>query len=121
MTRPSTEQKFRPERPIYLNTDNTNLKTKIEVMHMVERLRNEKQWLCAYKEDWNKPFHLSFNDIEKEYAEFKRDCETLGITLKSPTLGKDDSHEFPEAPIVEPEPEHSYEDSKGKIHKNISL
>ncbi len=39
-------KKFRPERPIYLNKENTGLKTEVEIELKVEELRS-RGWLCV--------------------------------------------------------------------------
>lgn len=80
--------RFRPERPIYLNEQNTEFKTRDQVIFAVEKLR-ARNWLCVYDAEKMRPFHMSFN-LEKELAEFKKDCENLDITLKAPLIKLED-------------------------------
>lgn len=105
-------KKFRPERPVILNEQNTNFKTKIEVVHAVEKLRS-LGWLCAYGEK-ARPFHMSFND-EKEFQEFKKAASKLDVKLQSPIV-KDGDMEEMEDVIIAPEPTSSYEAPDGKVH-----
>lgn len=111
-------KKFRPERPIYLNTQNTKCKTQDQVLFAVEQLR-DKYWLCAYGET-SRPFHLSFNNV-KELNEFKKDAESLGIKLRDQVIKTDDFGDISdenteEAPIIPEETKESYEDPDGKVH-----
>lgn len=71
--------KFRPERPIYLNEQNTGYKTRAEVDVKVEELRS-KGWLAQYNEKQIPP-HMSFDD-ETVFNEFKQACKELKITLR---------------------------------------
>lgn len=103
--------RYRPERPIYLNEQNTDSKNKTIALYNVEQLRS-LGWLCCYSEQV-RPLHLSFND-EREFQEFKRDCATLKIKLKSPVIVPDEP--FIDTPIIAPEPTESYEDPLGKLH-----
>lgn len=112
--------KFRPERPIYLNEENTGYKTKSEVVVAIEKLRAQ-HWLCSYNEN-SRPFHMSFND-GKEFQKFKKDAADLGVKLKAVVVKSDDDIDFdaPELPVagqVIPgaEANSSYQDSKGKVH-----
>ena len=84
--------RFRPDRPIYLNTENTGFKTADEVFLAVGKLR-ERHWLCVFNEKINKPFHLSFTS-ESELQEFKKTCAELKIVLKSPVIKADDLEEM---------------------------
>lgn len=109
--------KFRPERPIYLNEQNTGFKTKVEVLHAIEQLRDNYAFLVCYGEK-SRPFHMSFND-EKEFQEFKKACKELSITLKTPTIMIEEIEELEVAEQetnIKEETTSSYEDSKGKIH-----
>lgn len=87
--------KFRPERPIYLNTENTKFKTMDEVEEAVEKLRDHN-WLCAVGEKLQ-PFIWSF-DNEKEMAEFKKCAADLGIKLISPVIKSDELQELRDKP-----------------------
>lgn len=119
-TENETLKKFRPERPIYLNEDNTGLKTKAEVLVAIEKLRG-KHWLCAYGEK-TRPFHMSFND-EAEFQAFKKCASDLDVKLKSPVI-KDDDLEALEAQekagqkIPGAEATSSHQDASGKTHHN---
>lgn len=109
--------KFRPERPIYLNEDNTGLKTKDEVISAVEKLRL-RGFLCAYNE-MSKPFHMSFNDVLGDFEDFKKAAAECGVKLKNPPAPKDDLEDFDK--VAEPEikgakTKSSFEDTKGKVH-----
>lgn len=109
-------KKFRPERPIYLNEQNTGFKTKIEVIHAIEQLR-DKGFLCCYGEK-SRPFHMSFND-EKEFQEFKKTCGNLKIKLESPVIKAEDIEELETEELetnVQAESTSSYEDPQGKVH-----
>lgn len=108
--------KFRPERPIYLNEDNTGLKTKDEVIVAVEKLRL-RGFLCAYSEV-SRPFHMSFNDVLGDFEDFKKAAAECGVKLKNPPAVIDDA-DFDKA--AEPEikgakAKASFEDTKGKVH-----
>ena len=115
--------KYRPERPVYLNEQNTGFKTKDEVLYAIERLRDLYQFLCTYAEK-TRPFHLSF-DKEQEFHEFKRACRELGVELKSPVLKEEDllglalqddpQREF----LQEANAKSSYEDVDGKVHIEV--
>lgn len=113
----SAPNKFRPERPILLNTENTGFKTEVEVVHAIEQLR-DRGWLCTYSEKL-RPLHMSFND-EKELAQFKKDCDILKISLKKPPLKIDDFEaqlaEDDKNVILPPEPKESFEDPSGNVH-----
>lgn len=117
-----TLEKFKPERPIYLNEDNTGLKTKAEVLVAIAKLR-DKHWLCAYGEKV-RPFHMSFND-ENQFQEFKKCANDLDIKLKSPII-KDDDLEALEAEekagqvVPGANATNSYQDASGKTHNNAS-
>lgn len=107
--------RFKPERPIYLNKDNTGYKTEEQVIFAIEQLR-DKGWLCAYSE-LSRPFHMSFNS-EKEFQEFKKCAKDLGITLKATIIKQDelDLIDEKEANLtVDPtaNSKSSYESSKG--------
>lgn len=110
-------KKFRPERPVILNLENTGFKTEDQVIYAVEQLR-EKGWLCTYNEKV-RPLHMSFND-EKEFSKFKKDCDILKIELKKPPLKIDDFEaqlaEDDKNVILPPEPKESFEDPSGKVH-----
>lgn len=110
MAREPAPKVFRPERPIYLNEENTGFKTRDQVIVAIEELR-DLNWLCAYNEN-TRPLHMSFNNV-KEFAEFKKDCSKLSIKLKEPVIKE---LEDIEKPIIEPESNTSYEDPSGKIH-----
>lgn len=84
-------QKFRPERPIYLNEQVTNFRTKDEVLEAIQRLR-DRGWLCAYSEN-SRPFHMSFNDV-KVFQEFKKSCKEESIKLHEPLIKPDDIEEL---------------------------
>lgn len=103
--------KFKPERPIYLSTENTGFKTKEQVIEAVYKLR-ELHWLCSYGENI-RPFHMSFND-EKQFAEFKKDANSLGITLKSPVQKMEDFDDF-DTPIIPAEPNETSQSPEGAI------
>lgn len=110
----STPKKFRPERPIYLNEQNTSCKSKIEAIYAIEQLRGSG-WLCCYSET-SAPLHMSFNDMS-EYNEFKQSCTKLKITLRESLIKTDDDVPLiVDTPIIPPEPVESYEDSLGKLH-----
>lgn len=104
--------RFRPERPIYLNEQNTNCKTKMEVLFAIEQLR-EKGWLCCYGEI-TRPYHLSFND-EKVLAQFKKHCSALDIKMKAPPITSNIDDE-PFVNIVPVESNSSVEDPNGVVH-----
>lgn len=111
-------KRFIPERPIYLNEENTKLKTKIEVMLAVEKLR-DAGYLCAYGE-LARPFHLSFND-DKQVNEFKKIAKNLGITLVSKVIQYEDIEtldvlEIAGQDIPGANATASSEDPNGKIH-----
>ena len=110
-----TLPKFKPERPIYLNETNTGLKTKNEVLVVIANLR-KIHWLCAYNEN-SRPFHMSFND-ERMFQQFKKDCKSLNITLKSPIIHDEEVDALDELDnkTVEPEPTQTFEDPSGAIH-----
>lgn len=117
-TQNPTIRRFRPERPIVLNEQNTNLKTKDEVILKIEDLRNEG-WLCTYGERM-RPFHMSFND-EKMFQEFKKDCSALNVTLKSPVIKSEDLEALEEEEtkgtvIPGAEAVSTYEDPSGRVH-----
>lgn len=109
--------KFKPERPIYLNEQNTGFKTKAEVLVAIQKLR-DAHWLCAYNES-SRPFHMSFNN-EKEFQQFKKCCKDLSITLKSPVYQPEEIEELElkENETVKAEPTSTFEDPMGKIHIN---
>lgn len=109
----NTLPRFRPERPIYLNTENTSLKTRAEVEHKVLQLRDQ-HWLCAVN-DKSRPLHMSFND-PLEFPKFQKACEDLGFKLKFPKFSPDSDLENDDIEIVPEEPKHSFEDSKGRFH-----
>ena len=104
--------RYRPERPIGLNEQNTNASTRAIAIYNIERLRSAG-WLCCYSETL-RPLHLSFDNPD-EYQEFKRDCSKLKIILKSPVITSPVA-EFQDIAIVQPEPNATYEDVLGKIH-----
>lgn len=108
----ATPKTFRPERPIYLNEQNTNYKTKAEVIFAIEQLR-DKGWLCTYGQI-TRPYHLSFND-EKVLAQFKKCCKELGIKMATPSLSTNIDDE-PIVEIVPVESTSSYEDPSGDVH-----
>lgn len=108
----STPARYRPERPINLNEQNTNASTRAIAIYNIERLRSAG-WLCCYSETL-RPLHLSFDNPD-EYAEFKRDCNKLKIVLKSPIIASPVS-DFEDIKIVQPEPTSTYEDPLGKMH-----
>lgn len=83
--------KFRPERPIYLNTENTKFKTQDEIEEAVEKLRDHN-WLVVAK-DTLQPFIWSF-DNEKEMAEFKKCAADLNIKLISAVIKSDELQEL---------------------------
>lgn len=93
-------RKFRPERPIYLNTQNTSLKTVAEVEEKVEILRNEDRsngdyhWLCKYDEV-ARPIMMSFND-PREFDAFRKACGALGFTLAGSIIQNDPEDVFAE-------------------------
>jgi hypothetical protein len=112
--------RFRPERPIYLNKENTNLKTDIEVELKVEELR-DLGWLVVFAPDKKPvPLHICFND-EKTLSEFKKDCADLKVSIKAPTkLTEDDFLELQNEDkkaleIPGAEEKNTYEDTQGKI------
>lgn len=110
----SIPKKFRPERPIYLNEQNTSCKSKIETIYCIEQLR-ALGWLCCYSEA-SAPLHMAFNSMD-EYSEFKQSCAKLKITLREALIKPDD--DIPlivDTPIIPPEPIGSYEDVLGKLH-----
>ena len=81
--------KYRPERPILLNTENTGFKTKVQVLEAIEKLRAmPHRWLCAWSEKI-RPLHFCFNST-KDFAEFKRSCKDLGIKLTEPVIAQSD-------------------------------
>lgn len=85
--------KFRPERPIYLNEENTGLRTRAEVEEVVEKLRARPyHYLCKYGEK-TRPFHMSFNN-EADVNEFKKACAEVGFTPKSKLITEDDLEDF---------------------------
>jgi len=104
----STATKYRPERPILLNEQNTDSKSKIVTIYNIEQLRL-LGWLCCYNE-LARPFHLSFDKVE-EFHEFKRDCDRLRIKLKTSLVIE--SETLVETPIIAPEATNSYEDALG--------
>lgn len=113
-----TPKKFRPERPIYLNEQNTQFKHPDAVIEAVEKLRS-RGWLCAYGEK-SRPFHMCFN-AEPEFQEFKKDAESLGIKLKSPVLKADEIEELEQSDNdtgINPADlaTNSSEDPNGKVH-----
>lgn len=95
MAKEQAIRKFRPERPIYLNTQNTKFKTDEEVEEAVEKLR-DAGWLCAFKEVLQ-PFIWSF-DNEKEMSEFKKAAADLDIKIISPVIKSDELQELRDKP-----------------------
>lgn len=86
--------KFKPSRPIYLNRENTGLKSEAEVIVAIEQLRS-KQWLCTLAaEDVKTFFHLSFDDLT-ELAAFKKEAASLGIHFKADLILPDSFEDFP--------------------------
>lgn len=115
-----TVMKFRPDRPIFLNEQNTNLKTRDEVEFAVEKLRS-RNWLCAYGEK-SRPLSFCFAE-DKMRAEFNKDCSAIGLTIKNPIIKPDDFEAMEAedaAGVVMPEAEatDTHEDPSGKIHIN---
>lgn len=87
MSEEQEQNKFKPERPIYLNEENTGLKTKAEVIFAIEKLRSKK-WLCAYGQK-SRPFHMSFAS-EAMFQKFKKAAADLDINLKNPVIKEDE-------------------------------
>lgn len=108
----STPTRYRPERPIGLNEQNTNAATRTVAIYNIERLRSAG-WLCCYSETL-RPLHLSFDNPD-EYQEFKQACSKLKIVLKSPIITGPVA-DFEDIKIVQPEPTSTYEDPLGKMH-----
>lgn len=116
-------KKFRPERPIYLSLENTGFKTEDELIVGIEKLRDEG-WLVTKlpAKASPRPFHMSFND-ENTFAEFKEDCQALGVDLKSKVISEDDFDAMVAADkagvtIPGAEDKDTYEDVDGNVHSN---
>lgn len=108
--------KFKPERPIYLNEEVTGFKTKDQVLAAIETLRG-LHWLCAYAEK-ARPFHMSFNDF-RQFEEFKKTCNELGIVLKHKMITADELDELEAKDSAEDKlmtANSTVEDPDGHIH-----
>ena len=114
------ERKFKPERPIVLNENNTGKKSKAEVELLIEQLR-QREWLCKYG-DQARPLLTSFND-EKMFAAFKKDAKDLGANLNTKIIAQEDPFEElkneDEANLKVPGAEDvdTYQDPDGNLHK----
>jgi hypothetical protein len=115
-------EKFKPERPIYLNEENTGLKTRIQVDEAIEKLRS-KNWLVTYGQK-SRPFHMSFAS-EKEFQEFKKEAGELDIKLVSPLIKPDEFEEILNSDsnvsgttLPDAEQRDTYEDPEGRQHIN---
>jgi hypothetical protein len=111
--------KFRPNRPIFVNENNLGVKTKIEALHAIEKLRSEG-WLCTYNENI-RPFHLSFDD-ESELAKFKATASKLKIQLVSQLIKPDSIDDFSsldKPALIAPEAKSTHEDVNGRLKIDV--